>query len=59
MKAIFSTVLFFLGAAIIGGLIGFGNTGTIQGMCLGAGVGMIVPVAAFLFLFLSGSIEIR
>ncbi len=31
-------------SAVIGALIGFGSEGTLQGTCLGAGIGAIVPV---------------
>lgn len=30
--------------AIIGGLLGFGGSGTVQGMCLGMGMGAAIPV---------------
>lgn len=29
---------------VIGALIGFGTQGTLQGACLGAGVGALVPI---------------
>lgn len=44
-----STEAGFAGAllicGVIGALIGFGTQGTLQGACLGAGVGALVPIA--------------
>jgi len=34
---------------VIGALIGFGTQGTLQGACLGAGVGALVPVVLLIF----------
>jgi hypothetical protein len=30
---------------VVGGLIGFGVSGTFQGACLGAGIGALTPLA--------------
>lgn len=42
----FLFICMFFGIA--GCLIGFGSTGTLQGLCTGAGVGMVVPVVLFM-----------
>jgi hypothetical protein len=45
MKIAMIVVGAFLGCGLAGGLIGYGSEGTLKAACLGAGIGLIAPVA--------------